>query len=461
MNPMNRDPRADVSIPVMEEQLEVRRELVDTGRPLRLRKEVDEVPATVWAPLTVESVQVDRVSIGRVVDVPPPVREEGDVTVVPVIQERLVTRKELVLVEEIRLTRSRKVVRAEAEVPLRRERVAVERFDPDTDRWLPESGTTAATPPNQEIPTMQTVIAAFESHAQAERAREQLVQRGFDRDDVHIEREDMGTSTTQTTTERSSEHQGGISGFFARLFGDDDYDRYGNTWNEAVTRGSSVVVVDARDERQADEAAACLHEAGAFDIDERSQQWGAQGPTAGATLPSGAAGLAPPAGTNRVATGTRLDNERVLDVVQEELQVGKRTLDRGGVRVVQRMSEKPVREVVRLREEHAVVDRRPVDRPAQVGDLNAFKEGTVEVRESAEEAVVAKNARVVEEVRVGKEVSEREEVIEDKLRRKDVDVERLSANDRDRRAVASDRDAPLSGTRDPDTTRRTDRDGPV
>jgi stress response protein YsnF len=99
-----------------------------------------------------------------------------------------------------------------------------------------------------------------------------------------------------------------------------------------------------------------------------------------------------------------------------------------------------VREVVRLREERAVVERRAVDRPATAGDLSTFKEGTLEVREKVEEPVVAKSARVVEEVRVGKEVREREEAIEDTVRRKDVDVQQLegSRNIERERAVASD-----------------------
>jgi uncharacterized protein (TIGR02271 family) len=138
-----------------------------------------------------------------------------------------------------------------------------------------------------------------------------------------------------------------------------------------------------------------------------------------------------------------------LEVVEEQLQVGKREVDHGGVRVVQRVSEKPVHETVRLHEEHAVVDRHPVDRVASSEDLADFKDATLEVRETSEQAVVAKTARVVEEVRVGKEVREHDEVIEDTLRRKDVDVERLSpASSRSierERAVAAD-DA-LDGTR--------------
>jgi len=128
------------TVPVTEERLEVGREVVDTGRTVRLRKQVDTEVVPVREPVATETVEVERVPIGRVVAEPPAVRHEGDVMVVPVVQERLVTRKELVLVEEIRLVRRREVTQAQAEVPLRRERVLVERFDPDTGQWLPEPG---------------------------------------------------------------------------------------------------------------------------------------------------------------------------------------------------------------------------------------------------------------------------------------------------------------------------------
>jgi hypothetical protein len=149
---------------------------------------------------------------------------------------------------------------------------------------------------------------------------------------------------------------GGIGGFFSHLFGGGEkHHEHASTYHEAVQRGSSVVVVDARDEAQAEQAVECLHQLGAINVDERAQQWRAsgwspsrqQGQCSARTLRDDA----PPQG-----------QEGVLDVVQEELHVGKRSLDKGGVRVVQRVTEKPVREVVRLREEHATVDRRPVDR---------------------------------------------------------------------------------------------------
>ena len=132
---------AELVIPVVEERIEVSTEVVDTGRVLRLRKQVQEVPTEVRVPVATEVVDVQRVPIGRVVDEPPAVRHEGNVIVVPVVGERLVTRKELVLVEEIRLTRRRETTEAQVEpVLLRRERVVAERFDPDTGEWLPEPG---------------------------------------------------------------------------------------------------------------------------------------------------------------------------------------------------------------------------------------------------------------------------------------------------------------------------------
>jgi uncharacterized protein (TIGR02271 family) len=82
-----------------------------------------------------------------------------------------------------------------------------------------------------------------------------------------------------------------------------------------------------------------------------------------------------------------------------------------------------VSETVQLRQEHVQVERRPVDRPATAVDLTDLKDRTIEVRETAEQAVVAKTARVVEEVRVGKTVEQRTEQITDTLRRERVEVD--------------------------------------
>jgi uncharacterized protein (TIGR02271 family) len=115
--------------------------------------------------------------------------------------------------------------------------------------------------------------------------------------------------------------------------------------------------------------------------------------------------------------------EARIPVVEEELRVGKRQVERGGVRVHTEIESQPVEEQVRLREERVRVERRPVDRPASEADFNAMHEGTIEVSEMAEEAIVDKRARVVEEVVVGKEVAEHTETIRDTIHRTDVEVE--------------------------------------
>jgi stress response protein YsnF len=73
------------------------------------------------------------------------------------------------------------------------------------------------------------------------------------------------------------------------------------------------------------------------------------------------------------------------------------------------------------------VERRPVNQPAASLGVGAFKEGVIEITETDEEAVVAKEARVVEEVVVSKDVTERQEVVRDTAGRADVEVQRLDA----------------------------------
>jgi uncharacterized protein (TIGR02271 family) len=118
---------------------------------------------------------------------------------------------------------------------------------------------------------------------------------------------------------------------------------------------------------------------------------------------------------------------QAIPVVQEELKIGKREVQRGGVRIFSRLVETPVDQSIGLREEHVNVERRTVDQPLSPNDAAAFKEQTIEMRETAEEAVVQKTARVVEEVSVSKQVSQREQQIKDTVRHTEVQVENLGA----------------------------------
>lgn len=132
------------------------------------------------------------------------------------------------------------------------------------------------------------------------------------------------------------------------------------------------------------------------------------------------------------ATGLTAESpgETAIPITEERLEVGKREVQRGGIRVMTRTVQTPVEAEVPLREEHATVTRRPVDRAVTDSD-RAFQDQSIEIRATAEEAVVAKTARVVEEVRVGKETETRSETVRDTVRKTEVDVEQLGTGGRD------------------------------
>ncbi len=127
-------------------------------------------------------------------------------------------------------------------------------------------------------------------------------------------------------------------------------------------------------------------------------------------------------------SGRTTGNKNKIDVIEEDVEVGKREVETGGARVTSRIVERPVEERVNLREEHVKVNRNPVDRPASSADLDNFEEGTVEMKEKSEVPVVNKEARVIEEISLEKEVENREEVIKDNVRKTEVDVDKTDAD---------------------------------
>lgn len=117
----------------------------------------------------------------------------------------------------------------------------------------------------------------------------------------------------------------------------------------------------------------------------------------------------------------------VIPIVEESLVVGKREVDRGGVRVFKRIVEEPVTTSVNLHEEHVVVERHAVNRAAAESDLLRGDQ-LIELTEVGEEAVVGKTARVVEEVLIGKQAVERTETIHETVRHTEVETESTAAD---------------------------------
>lgn len=208
---------------------------------------------------------------------------------------------------------------------------------------------------------------------------------------------------------------------------------------EGVRRGGTLVAVRA-EEGEVDTALEIMNRFSPVDVQQRSAMWRSEGwtgfdaddesytATAATTANLGART------TDKAFTrDTTLEagKETAIPIVEEELRVGKREVEQGGVRVHTYVEEKPVTESVELRQENVYVERRPVDRSADASAINAFQDRTFEVRQTAEEIVTDKQARVVEEVVVGKQVDTHTETVEDTLRRTRVDVEQMGASNYD------------------------------
>lgn len=277
----------------------------------------------------------------------------------------------------------------------------------------------------------RTLTALFDNRADAEAAQHRLKDANIDITHVSLhDQSSAGHSNEQYSTHESQGFWGSIKGAFLP-----DEDRH--TYEEGVRRGGVLLTAQV-DEDTADKAVRILEDASTVDIDERSSQWRSSGwdyqpDTAATGMGAGAAsGLFSgrdtdtdmTSGTGYAGRTGTSETEESIPIVQEQIAVGKREVERGGVRVRSYVVETPVHESVKLREEHVEVERRAVDLPlSAAGD--AFRERSIEMTETSEEAVVAKNARVVEEVVVRKDVGERTETIDDTVRRTEVDVENV------------------------------------
>ena len=262
---------------------------------------------------------------------------------------------------------------------------------------------------------MHTFTALYDQQSQAQAAQAQLTQLGIiPADRIRLTSKDSAGMTGERTAHEDKGFWDSLKDFFVS---DDDRGVY----EEGVRQGGYLLTVNV-DDQYSDRVEDLLDESGAVNVTEREEQYRQSGvlgartqTTADTTLRSQAA-----------VTGTAAVGEQAIPIVQEQLRVGKRQVNRGGVRVRSYMLETPVHESVNLREEHVGIERRAVNQPVTPGAAAASLQGrTIEMRETAEEAVVAKDARVVEEVVVKKTVGERVETVNDTVRHTEVAVERL------------------------------------
>ncbi len=277
-----------------------------------------------------------------------------------------------------------------------------------------------------------TVVGVFDDAQEAREAVDKLVSAGYVRNTVDVSPYTGATNTSDRYEDH--DHDSGIGNFFRNLFGDDDDDanRY-----SAMGSSRSIVTIHATSQDQADKAADILDDCGAIDVRDTADQYGYDARTMGMGMDTDAnratgmdMDMDMDTDVNR-ATGMGMDTDadQKVEIIEENLEVGKRTVDTGGVRLKSRIVSRPVEESIRLREERVTVNRTPVNRAATTGELDAFKEGEVVMTEHAEKAVVSKTAQVVEEVSVGKTVEEHDEKIHDTVRKTEVDVEKLTGEE--------------------------------
>lgn len=126
MRPEVEEPVGRVVVPLMEEQIEIDRRLVETGRVV-VRKHVTEEQLLVERPVEQTEVQIERVPINRFIEVAPASRVEGDTTIIPVVEEVVVVEKRLMLKEEVRLTRHTTTKSSRQVVTVRSEEAEVQR----------------------------------------------------------------------------------------------------------------------------------------------------------------------------------------------------------------------------------------------------------------------------------------------------------------------------------------------
>ena len=284
----------------------------------------------------------------------------------------------------------------------------------------------------------QTVIGIFENRSNAEQAVERLEAEGYNRHDIDISRQSSERAYGGENNDSSNNEGLGdkIGRFFSNLFDDDnESNRY-----TTIARSATVVSVQTESSDMSMRAAEILDECGAMDVDQ--QREGASELTSANDEPRFGASVSP--GTP-IASADSLNEELTEDfsssdrkgdvdsqsipVIREDLQISKREVERGGVRLRSRIVERPVEESLRLREEKVSVERTPTDRAASESDFDTFREGEIEVRERSEVPVVNKEARVVEEINLRKDVRERDETVRDSVRTTEVEVENLESND--------------------------------
>jgi uncharacterized protein (TIGR02271 family) len=515
----------------IEERAVIGKRVVDAGG-VRVSTRTETHQDMVRDTLEGMAVEVERVPVGRFVEAVEAPRVEGDVSILPVYEERLVVEKRLFLVEEVHVRRQARNHEVEVPVELRRQAVDVERLPPLGETASPDTHSGVNTMMDDTYSGTRTVTAMFDNSAEAERAASRLRSAGIPDGSIRVT-QGAGQSYSGSVDYNDTTYRDQHKGFWDSLgdFFFPEEDRY--AYAEGLARGSHMVTVSGFESSMYDTVVDILDDEGSVDLDTRESEWqssgwsgyrgssyadpndisGTGGMAGGTSGLSGTAagightignavdraGDAMARGADRVgdaltgdsntrgtiyddgmqdrnlqmaadsgrrsqadlgsqqqgfassgsmnqstgmgttasglgATGYRddeMNEDGTVKVIEERLNVGKREVEGGRVRVRSYVREEPVSADVDLRSERVYVERRPVDRAVNAGDVS-MRDQVIEAREHEEVPVVGKEARVVEEIGLRKETEVEHQRIQDTVRKTEVEIEDERTGDRTR-----------------------------
>ncbi len=271
----------------------------------------------------------------------------------------------------------------------------------------------------------ETIVAVYDTAAHAEAAVRDMLAANVPQSAIsqHADTTDVSTGTVTET--------GHEKGFWSSLFGGEP-DHDSSVYDRSLRGGSTVVTVKVPEAHVAS-VMQILESHNPVDIDERAASYGASQTTTtraplGSAMPVETGMMAKTqstaATTTAGMTGRAATDDDTLELSEERLAVGKRMVNRGSTRIRRFVVETPVEQQVTLHDEKVVIERRPVSDARPVGTAD-FSEKTVEMTESAEEAVVSKQAYVKEEINLRKQATERVETVRDTVRSEDIEVEQV------------------------------------
>ncbi len=259
----------------------------------------------------------------------------------------------------------------------------------------------------------ETIVAVYDTaaHAQAAVAALRAASVPDSAISTHAGTGSMSGAAATTAAPREE-------GFWSSLFGGSS-DTDTAVYDRSMASGSTVVTVKVPDAHAA-RVMDILESQNPIDIDERATGYGLGQATTTTTQTTAVPVMPAAPMAKTVATGGD-----TIQLSEESLAVGKRLVNQGGTRIRRYVVETPVQQDVTLRSEKVELERRPVTdgRPA----TDSFSEKTMEMLSTGEEAVVGKTSRVVEEVGLRKDSTERTETVRDTVRKEEVEVEQIPA----------------------------------